>query len=267
MFTRRVELAQHDDFFVLSYIQYAAGAYKADLFRYCVLFIHGGIYADVDVLLSTDLDKLLEGDIGFVVPVDEPGRAEGSGCCLWNGLLAVAPGHPFIAKAIEMVVNLIRNRYTGVDIDDMLCPSPNLEHSHSWDLLFVTGPCILGGAVNSVLGRHIQTEILPGEMNIWNMPFANQGGLGLSPGPGPSSIPGRTIILGQNKTDMGAHRFNWIERNFIVATTDMPDYDDRKDSKHYSQSTRENKRVLFGLKNVYKDLIPANEMIKIVVKH
>ncbi len=50
------------------------GAYKADLFRYCILFIHGGIYADVDVLLSTDLDKLLEDDIGFVVPVDEVRR-------------------------------------------------------------------------------------------------------------------------------------------------------------------------------------------------
>lgn len=39
--------------------------------RYCVLLIHGGIYADVDVLLSTDLDKLVEDDIGFMVPVDE----------------------------------------------------------------------------------------------------------------------------------------------------------------------------------------------------
>jgi mannosyltransferase OCH1-like enzyme len=47
------------------------GAYKADLFRYCVLLIRGGIYADVDVLLSTDLDKLLQNDIGFMVPVDE----------------------------------------------------------------------------------------------------------------------------------------------------------------------------------------------------
>jgi len=47
------------------------GAYKADLFRYCILLIHGGIYADVDVLLSVDLDKLVENDVGFMVPVDE----------------------------------------------------------------------------------------------------------------------------------------------------------------------------------------------------
>jgi len=47
------------------------GAYKADLFRYCILLIHGGIYADVDVLLTVDLDKLVESDVGFMVPVDE----------------------------------------------------------------------------------------------------------------------------------------------------------------------------------------------------
>lgn len=47
------------------------GAYKADLFRYCVLFIFGGVYSDVDVMLSADLDVLLEENIGFMVPVDE----------------------------------------------------------------------------------------------------------------------------------------------------------------------------------------------------
>jgi hypothetical protein len=46
------------------------GAFKADLFRYCVLLIRGGIYADVDVQLNMDLDALLEGDIGFAVPID-----------------------------------------------------------------------------------------------------------------------------------------------------------------------------------------------------
>ena len=62
------------------------GAYKADLFRYCVLLIHGGIYSDVDVLLSTDLDKLLEDDVGFMVPVDEVSLPTSSMvvCPQWN---------------------------------------------------------------------------------------------------------------------------------------------------------------------------------------
>jgi hypothetical protein len=47
------------------------GAYKADLFRLCVLLIEGGIYSDVDVELTSDLDQLIEDDIGFIIPVDE----------------------------------------------------------------------------------------------------------------------------------------------------------------------------------------------------
>jgi hypothetical protein len=222
----------------------APGAYKADLFRYCVLLIHGGIYADVDVMLNLDLNKIDE-NIGFIVPVDEPGRSEGTGSCLWNGFIAAAPGHPFMAKVIEMVINIVRNRYTAVDIDDMLCPNPNLGHSHDWDLLFITGPCVLGAAINSILGKDMQSTIEPGELSTMGHDHL---------------IPGKTIILSQNKTDIGmSHRFTWDDKNLIVATTDMPNYEDNTQKrKHYSDSTREMKGI-FGLKNVYKDMNIANE--------
>ena len=48
-----------------------AGAFKADLFRYCVLLIRGGVYADMDVLLQTNLDDAIANDIGFMTPIDE----------------------------------------------------------------------------------------------------------------------------------------------------------------------------------------------------
>ncbi len=48
-----------------------AGAFKADLFRYCVLLIRGGVYADMDVLLETNLDDAIGSDIGFMTPIDE----------------------------------------------------------------------------------------------------------------------------------------------------------------------------------------------------
>lgn len=49
------------------------GAFKADLFRYCVLLIYGGIYADVDVMLEANLDVAIAGDIGFMTAFDEVG--------------------------------------------------------------------------------------------------------------------------------------------------------------------------------------------------
>jgi len=216
----------------------------------------------VDVELTIDLDLLLGDDIGFVIPVDEPGREYGNGSCLWNGFMAASPGHPFIAKALEMVVNNIRNRFTAVDLDDMLCPNVSLDHSHSWDLLFVTGPCIIGAAINSVLGRHFQSDIIPGELDVGNAEFNNV--------KSDSSLDrsvvthGRTIILSQNKEDMGWHRFSWLEKNIIVAGTDMPDYDDRN-QKHYSDKTASTKMALFGTKDVYKDMVSVDEDISILV--
>jgi hypothetical protein len=47
------------------------GAFKADLFRYCALLIHGGIYADVDILLESNLDISVGPDVGFMLPFDE----------------------------------------------------------------------------------------------------------------------------------------------------------------------------------------------------
>ena len=47
------------------------GAFKADLFRYCVLLIYGGVYADADIMLESNLDLAVGPDVGFMVPQDE----------------------------------------------------------------------------------------------------------------------------------------------------------------------------------------------------
>ena len=107
------------------------GAFKADLFRYCVLLIMGGVYADMDIMLESNLDELIPSSVGFMTPQDTPGMTLGHRHCLWNGFLAAAPGHPFLAQTVQNVVNHARNRYTSVDYDDMLCPDPVLAVSHT----------------------------------------------------------------------------------------------------------------------------------------
>ncbi len=169
---------------------------------------------------------------------------------MWNGFIAATPGHPFIAKALEKIVNQIRNRFTGVDIDDMLCPGVALDHSHSWDLLFLTGPCVIGGAINDVLNKHMQAPINPGYLDVSGAQV---------------SLPGRSVILSQNKNDMGWHRFTWLEKNIIVAGTDMPDYEDRLDQKHYSDKPDAIAMSLFGTKNIYRDTVSKDEDIRITI--
>lgn len=230
-------------------------AFKADLFRYCVLFIHGGVYSDIDILLESDLDVAIDDDVGFMVPVDAlPGKAKGQLMCLWNGFIAAAPGHPFLAAVIETIVNNIRNRFTSVDIMHSLCPGQidftvAINHAD----LFTTGPCILGATVNKVLGRHPQTSFSTNTATD-NMMFNNN-----------TKVPGRIKFLDANKADMGAHRFTLLEKNLILAATDLPGSDDRKARKHYS-NLMSGGGIMYGRTGLYKDNVDvANEVIKIVV--
>ena len=108
---------------------------------------------------------------------------------------------------------------------------------------------MLGMAVNRFLGRHPQAAF---ETN--SKEYSNE------------QIPGRVIILKSNKKDMGSHRFTLIEKNQIVAATDMPDSDDRKISLGYTKenhySITRKRGEIFGASGLYADKNIANEMIR-----
>lgn len=138
--------------------------------------------------------------------------------CLWNGLIASAPGHPFLAKVIETVVNNVRNRFTSVDVDNLFCPDPELSILHAFDTLFTAGPCILGAMINKVLGRHGQTPFKAGEIDIWEaskeqaLAKKQEFVIGVEDKPS-MRIPGRTIILHQDKWDVSTEEFGSLLRS------------------------------------------------------
>jgi hypothetical protein len=216
--------------------------------------------------------------------------------CVWNGFIASAPSHPFLAKAIETIVNQVRNRFTSVDIDATFCPNPELSLLHAYDTLFTAGPCMLGASINRVLGRNPQTSHTPGEVhNIWDGPNRQLTMTGTSfvhtSTDGDTTkdddrtmehrIPGRTIILSQNKWDMGAHRFTLLEQNLVIAATDLPDSNDRaaniyldnennqpdeetkQQHEHYSKAHA--KTGIYGIEHLYHNRIIANEEIRIYI--
>jgi hypothetical protein len=202
-----------------------------------------------------------------MVPTDEPGMPVNKRMCLWNGLIASAPAHPYLIKAIETVVNQVRNRFTSVDNDATFCPNPELSILHAFDTLFTAGPCLLGASINRVLGRPPQTAFSTGELDSSSH---TKTGLSFVKGTDDDSkIPGRTIILHQNKWDMGAHRFTLLEKNLVVAATDLPDSNDREklESKssgngggeHYSKTHA--KTGIYGLEGLYTDKRKADEDI------
>ena len=221
------------------------GAFKADLFRYCVLLIHGGLYADVDILLETTLDDAISSDAGFIAPIDDPGKQVGHRMCLWNGFMAAAPGHPFLAKAIELVVNQVRNRYTSLDVDASMCPEIVLPMLHQHDDLFLTGPCLLGQAVNRALGRHPQSNLATGRHQV-------------------RRLLGQVVILQHNKTDLGSQRMSDPDHSGrILCATALEANDGRDEAEHYSKSRTAS---IFGLERVYKDRAIVNQNIKVEVE-
>lgn len=237
------------------------GAFKSDLFRYCVLFIYGGVYADIDVLLIAKLDTAIDDNIGFMVPFDSPGGGINNQVCLWNGFIASAPGHPIIAQAIKTVVNNVQNRFTSLDIMNTYCPDPDLHLMHMYDVLFTAGPCVLGASVNQVFGRDRNTKYEAGDVySQVNFTLDDDG----SRSNAKLKVPGRTVILEQNKKDMGVHTFIFPEKNLMIAATDFPDYDDRtrldSSSKiHYSTIRKENE--VYGVTGLYSNRNIAHKRI------
>ena len=110
-------------------------AYKCDLFRYCWLYIHGGVYSDSKMELQLPLREIIPPDISFIAAKDIL-LENGEGFPLLNSFIATVPGHPFLKATIEDVVNNIKRRSYG---NNALDP---------------TGPYAFGRAVNRVLNSN-----------------------------------------------------------------------------------------------------------------
>lgn len=103
-------------------------AYKADLFRYCLLNKYGGCYGDFTLLPLISYNEMIR-DVDRTLVRDDGSGSKGN---LWNGLMCVKDGDPMLNKCIEICINNITNRYFG--------DSP----------LDITGPTVLGEAFRQV---------------------------------------------------------------------------------------------------------------------
>ena len=72
------------------------GAHKADLFRYCVLYVRGGIYMDIKTELITPIENLFPD--GIVTTVMTNNRA------IYQGIIAAPPRQPIFLTLIEGIL-------------------------------------------------------------------------------------------------------------------------------------------------------------------
>jgi mannosyltransferase OCH1-like enzyme len=82
------------------------GAYKADLWRYCVLYKKGGIYLDIKYRPYNGFQFINLTEKEHLV-LD----ADGAG--IYNALMVCLPNNEMLLKAIHQIVNNVKTRYYG----------------------------------------------------------------------------------------------------------------------------------------------------------
>ena len=138
------------------------GTYKADFWRYCVLYTYGGLYIDSKIeLLASGLNDVIPKDIEFlsaqeVNPLNKLIKHQINGILdlrILAGFVVAKPKHPFLKKAIDLVIENIDKGYYGYT---PVCP---------------TGPRALGRAVQLVLKKNEENPNWVGRNNISGFKF------------------------------------------------------------------------------------------------
>jgi len=82
------------------------GAFKCDLFRYCLLDKYGGCYSDIGHTLKTTFDSICySSKLVLVEEIKNLG--------IHNGLICCTPGHPLMKMAIQECLHNIENGIYG----------------------------------------------------------------------------------------------------------------------------------------------------------
>jgi hypothetical protein len=101
-------------------------AYKCDLFRYCVVFVRGGIYLDIKwkCVNGFKFVHMLDGPVVLDYPHHHWFEHDHIG--VWNGCLAFPPKSPILKECIDRIVENVRHQRYG------------------FSCLYPTGPGLLG---------------------------------------------------------------------------------------------------------------------------
>jgi mannosyltransferase OCH1-like enzyme len=91
-----------------AYDKIIPGAYKADLWRYCILYINGGIYLDIKYSNVGDFNLIQLTDKEYFVP-----DLKESGGGVYNAFMICKPGNKILREAISRVVENVKNEYYG----------------------------------------------------------------------------------------------------------------------------------------------------------
>ena len=98
------------------------GALRADFFRYCYLYVNGGIYIDSKISCILELDNIINSDDKFVISNDDAPNS------LYNGIMMFEKGNIIM---YNMIKDLLNNIYLKNYFSDIHEPTGNkLYYKH-----------------------------------------------------------------------------------------------------------------------------------------
>ena len=138
-----------------TYCKLIPGGFKSDLWSYCVLYVNGGFYVDIDTICFDSLDKVICEETKFISAVDLNKNPKEGTHNLTHGFMGVEPKSQIMLNAIEKIVYNIKN---------------NIEYISKLDY---TACGVLGRAVNKYLNLNEENEFVgkEGEHNNKEIKF------------------------------------------------------------------------------------------------
>lgn len=122
-----------DDKILNYYDKLIPGAFQADLFRYCYLYINGGCYFDCKNILKQPISNILKEDDTLILcqDIDED--------CFYNSIIMTEPKNKIFMNAINIITNNIDNFDTLYD----LFKKKVTKKKPYYGTLNITGPNLL----------------------------------------------------------------------------------------------------------------------------
>lgn len=100
-----------------AYDKLIPGAYKADLFRYCILYKNGGVYSDLTHQILKPLKDFIDFEKDKLYLVDDLEHYKINGYGSSKGIqisfIASRPGNDIFLKAIQRIVKNVNEEYYG----------------------------------------------------------------------------------------------------------------------------------------------------------
>ena len=90
------------------------GAFKADLWRLCILYINGGIYADIKFNCINNFKFIALTEKEHLV-LDRPGHWKNGEIGIINGLIVAKPKNPLLLRCINKICENVKNKDYGVN--------------------------------------------------------------------------------------------------------------------------------------------------------